>query len=138
MEKLTLPGLLIRFALSAVLVLTSFNPSGYSFYHWAAADIRSPGPLLVVAALALLTGWIVFVRATLRSIGIGGAVLTAAFLAAVVWLVSSWGWLDPRNATVMTWVVLVALVIVLTLGLSWSLVRRRLTGQADVDDVDSR
>ncbi|MEO1240160.1 MAG: DUF6524 family protein, partial [Pseudomonadota bacterium] len=35
-----------------------------------------------------------------------------------------------------TWLGLVVLSIVLAIGLSWSIVRRRISGQADVDDVD--
>ena len=36
----------------------------------------------------------------------------------------------------MTWVVLIALGLILGVGMSWSIVRRELTGQASVDDVD--
>ncbi len=128
----------MRLLLSALLILASFNPTGYSFFHWALREWRQPGPLLALAALALLIAWTVFIRSTLRSIGLGGVMLTLAFLAAVVWLMSTWGWLDPRNPKVMTWVVLAAMTVVMTLGLSWSHVRRRLTGQADVDEVSSR
>jgi hypothetical protein len=55
--------------------------------------------------------------------------------AALVWLFVSWGWLDVGNATTMTWVVLVALGLILGVGMSWSIVRRELTGQASVDEV---
>ena len=34
------------------------------------------------------------------------------------------------------WLGLIALSLVLGIGLSWSHVRRRLSGQADMDDVD--
>jgi hypothetical protein len=79
----------------------------------------------------------VFLTATLRSIGIIGAVVVVAFFAAVVWMVVSWGWLDPHNATAMSWIVLVVLGIILGIGMSWSHMRRRLTGQTDVDEVDA-
>lgn len=138
METMTLGGVVLRLVLSGVLVLATFNPSGRSFYHWLVRDFGTPGPLLVLAGLVLLIGWIVLLRSMLRSIGVGGAVLTMGLLAALTWLVVSWGWLDPHNATAMTWVVLVALTLVLTTGLIWSHLRRRLTGQADVDEVDSR
>ena len=84
----------------------------------------------------LLIGWIVFLRATLRAIGIGGLLLTGAVMATVVWMVVDWGWLDPHNTTSMAWVMLVALSIMLAIGVSWSHVQRRLTGQADVEEVD--
>jgi hypothetical protein len=38
----------------------------------------------------------------------------------------------------MIWIGLVMVATILAIGMSWSHVRRRLTGQADVDDVDER
>ncbi|MGB1208990.1 MAG: DUF6524 family protein [Paracoccaceae bacterium] len=40
------------------------------------------------------------------------------------------------NAAALHWIGLLAVSLVLGIGLSWSLVRRRLSGQLDVDDVD--
>ena len=135
METLSLGGFFLRLLLAAVLVLATFNPTGHSYAHWVADSFAKPTPQLAVVGLALLIGWIVLLRATMRAIGIGGAVLAVAFIAALVWLVASWGWLNPRNTTAMTWVSLAALTVVLGVGMSWSHLRRRLTGQADVDEV---
>jgi hypothetical protein len=38
----------------------------------------------------------------------------------------------------MAWIVLLVFAIILAIGLSWSHMRRRLTGQADVDEVDAK
>jgi Family of unknown function (DUF6524) len=135
MEKFSWTSILVRVMLSAALVFLTFNPTGHSYYHWAASEIRSPGPLLAVAGIALLICWIIFLRSTMQSMGKLGVVLAVAFLAAVVWLVTSWGWLDPKNTSVMTWVALVVVSLVLALGLSWAHIRQRLTGQAAVDEV---
>ncbi len=70
----------------------------------------------------------------MRSIGFFGVVIALAFFAAVIWLIASWGWLDPHNTTAMTWVVLVVCSAILAVGMSWSHIRRRLSGQADVDE----
>jgi hypothetical protein len=136
MESLGFVGFLLRLGMTAVLVFASFNPSGHSYAHWVARQVTKPTPLLALTGLVLLIGWIVFLRATLRAIGIGGLLLTAAVMACVVWLVVDWGWLDPHSTTSMTWVMLVALSIVLAIGVSWSHLQRRLTGQADVEEVD--
>jgi hypothetical protein len=136
MENLSLGGFFLRFALSLTLVLTTYNPTAHSYAHWMAHAITAPTPMLAVVGLALLTGWIVLLRATMRAIGIGGVVLIAAILAALVWLVVSWGWLDPHNTNAMAWVLLLMLSLVLAIGVSWSHLRRRLTGQTDVDEVD--
>jgi O-antigen/teichoic acid export membrane protein len=135
MNKFSWTGFLVRVALSAALVFLTFNPAGHSFYHWAASEIRSPGPVVVIAGIALLICWIVFLRSTMQSIGKLGVILALAFLAAVVWLVTTWGWLDPKNTSAMTWVALVVVSLVLAFGLSWSFIRQRLTGQASVDEV---
>lgn len=138
MEKFTFTGFLLRLAGALALVLLTFNPSGHSYYHWVAADFPHFAPLEAVAGIALLAAWLVYITATLRSLGAIGTVIVLAFFAALVWLVASWGWLDPRNATTMGWVTLIACAVVLAIGTSWSHIRRRLTGQADVDEVDHR
>jgi phosphotransferase system glucose/maltose/N-acetylglucosamine-specific IIC component len=136
MESLSIAGFFLRLGMTVVLVFASYNPSGHSYAHWVSRQITHPTPLLALAGLVLLIGWIVFLRATLRAIGIGGLLLTGAVMATVVWLVVDWGWLDPHNTTAMAWVMLVALSIVLAIGVSWSHLQRRLTGQADVEEVD--
>ena len=138
MERLSFAGFLLRLVAALVLVFATFNPTGHSYAHWVQGGWESPTPPMALAGLVLLTGWVVFGRSTLRAIGMLGTLLAAAFVAVVVWLVASWGWLDPGNSTAITWIVLVALSVILAIGLSWSHLRRRLTGQADVDEVDSR
>jgi hypothetical protein len=138
MEQFTFTGFLLRLAGALLLVLLTFNPTGLSYYHWVAEAFPSVTPLEAIAGLALLAGWIVFLTATARSIGLLGSALAIAFFAAFVWLVVSWGWLDPRNPTTMAWVSLVVCAFILAIGMSWSHVRRRLTGQADVDEVDQK
>jgi hypothetical protein len=136
MEKFTFAGFLLRLVGAIVLVLLTFNPTGHSYYHWIAEGFPSITPIEAVVGIALVGAWLVFITATARSIGAIGVALALAFIAAVVWLVVSWGWLDPGNANAMTWIALLGCAAVLAVGMSWSHVRRRLTGQADVDEVD--
>jgi hypothetical protein len=96
-------------------------------------------PAQAVAGIGLLVLWIFWIflwRSMMQAIGTLGLALMAAFTAALVWLFVSWGWLDARNATTMTWVVLVALGLILGVGMSWAIIRRELTGQASVDEID--
>ena len=93
-------------------------------------------PLEVVAGIALLGAWIFFVRSTMAAIGTLGVVLLLALFAAIVWWVVSQGWLDVSNRSAMAWVVLLILGLVLGIGMSWSHIRREVSGQASVDRVD--
>jgi uncharacterized membrane protein len=83
----------------------------------------------------LLILWIFLGRSMLQALGTLGVLLMAALTATLVWLVASWGWLDVHNARSMTWIVLVSTAIILGIGMSWSIMRRQLTGQAAVDEI---
>jgi len=136
-EGFDVMGLLWRLVFAMALVLLTFNPTGHSYYHWLADGFPSVQPAEAVAGIALLIAWVFFVRSTLAAIGTLGLVLMAAFFASVVWWVVSKGWLDVGDRRAMAWVVLVAVGLVLGIGMSWSHIRRRLSGQAAVDRVDA-
>jgi Family of unknown function (DUF6524) len=139
MEKFTASGLLVRFLLALALVLATFNPTGISYLHWFFDEFPAITALKVVVGIGLLIAWIVFVRATMQAIGIVGVTLMALFFVALIWLFVSWGWIDiARSQRAFTWVVLVIVSLVLTAGVSWAHIRRRLSGQATVDEIEER
>jgi hypothetical protein len=83
-----------------------------------------------------LIAWVVFVRATARALGPIGIVLALALAGSILWIIIYYDLINPANSDVLTWVVLTLFSAVLTAGMSWSHLRRRWSGQADVDDVD--
>ena len=125
-----------RIVFALALVLLTFNPTGHSYYHWLADGFPSVQPLEAVAGILLVIGWVVFVRSTLAAIGTLGLALMLALFASIVWWMVSRGWLDVSNRSAMAWVVLLILGLVLGFGMSWSHIRRRLSGQASVDRID--
>ena len=137
-EQLSLSGFLIRVAIALILVLLTFNPSGYSYLHMVKTGFPHITPLEVVCGLLLLIAWIVFLGATLRSIGLFGMLLSFALFAAVIWMIVSWGWVALSDTHVLTWIGLIILALILAIGMSWSHLYRRWTGQATVDEVDER
>ncbi len=136
MEEFDFAGFIWRLLFAMALVLLTFNPTGHSYYHWLADGFPAVQPLEVVAGILLLIGWVVFVRTTLTSLGALGVGLMVALFAAIVWWVISRGWLDVGNRSAMAWIVLLVLGLVLGVGMSWSHIRKRLSGQASVDRVD--
>ena len=92
---------------------------------------------MVLAALLLLIGYIIYLRATLRSTDGFGIFLVLALVDALLWVLYDFGVLSLDNTGLNVWLGLLALSLVLGVGLSWSHVRRALSGQADMDDVDS-
>lgn len=129
-------SVLVRFLFALILVFASFNPSGYSFFHWAKDILPGVDPVLALAAIVLLIGWVVFLRATLRSLGVIGIALTAALFGCLLWMVIDFGIVAADNINTVLYIVLVLLSAILAIGMSWSHIRRRMSGQTDVDDVD--
>ena len=136
MKPITLQGFLFRFLFALLLVMLTYNPSGYSYSHWLHTSFSNFGPLLGVAGISLIIGWVIYLRATLRSLGLIGLILAALFFSTIIWLLIDWGWLGLNNVTAMSWVILVLLSAILAVGISWSHIRRKWTGQIDSDDVD--
>jgi hypothetical protein len=135
-RALSARGILTRLASGLALVLLTFNPSGHSYYHWALRDLSQFSAIQAVPGALLLCGWVLFVRAALASLGWLGLALASLAIAALVWLLVDAGLLDASGARPLAWIALVSLGLVLGVGLSWSLVRGRITGQVDVDRVD--
>lgn len=125
--------LLLRFLMALILVFGTWNPSGYSYAHWLMETLPSVTAPLAFTGVVLLIGWVMFLHATLESLGLIGIVLSAAFFGTLTWLFFDQGWLSPQN-DIVTWVALAVLSAILTLGMAWSHVWRRLSGQVDIND----
>ena len=102
-------GFGIRLAATLVLVLATYNPSGWSFAHWVQNGFSNDGlgPEHFVAGIVILIGWVILLTATQRSMGTFGLILEALLFGGIVWLLVDFG---------------------------ISHVWRRLTGQFEVDD----
>ena len=130
---LTSTGIALRFLFALLLVLLSYNPSGYSYFHWIYNDVDAITPYVVIAGLILLIGWGTYLKATLNSLGILGIIVLAALLGCLVWLFVYWGWLTLNDVSALAWIIEVLLAALLTVGMCWSHLTRRMSGQVDVD-----
>ncbi len=128
---------LTRWLFAFVLLAATYNPTEWNFARLAVTHLDTQLPLIVLCGLLLFVGYVIYLRATLRSIGAFGMVLVLALVGAILWVLWDFGLLDLSNPQLATWIGLLALSVVLGVGLSWSIIRRRLSGQADVDDVDA-
>jgi len=139
-------GFLLRLVAALALVYATYNPEGISFFHWVIQP--KPGetgirayfhgftPLKGFAALALVAAWIVFLQATRRSLGAGGALLVLALFGCTIWAMIYYGVLSPTSSKMIAHLILLAVVLVLAIGMSWSHLTRKMSGQLDTDNVD--
>ncbi len=129
-------GFLTRWLCAFALLAATYNPTEYNYIQWTATYGADNLSIAALVGLILAIGYIIYLRATLRSIGAFGMGLILALIAAILWVAYDFDLLDLQNPSMNIWIGLVALSTVLGIGLNWSRVRRHLSGQADVDDVD--
>ena len=126
----------LRWIFALVLVFGTYNPTEYNFIRWVFPWDSELAPFKALAAITLVILYVIYLRATFRSIGWFGIILAGLFLAALLWVLISQGILSIHEPTALAWVVLFAIATIMAIGLSWSHIRRRLSGQSDVDDID--
>ncbi len=127
-----------RLLAALLLVLLSYNPGGYSYFHWLRETMATSGlgAIHYFLGVVLLIGWTIFLIATARSLGTLGSLLGAALIGTGIWLLADIGLINAHSASAVTWLVLIAIAILLAIGLSWAHIWRRMSGQLEVDDVE--
>ncbi len=133
-QRFTFASFALRYLIALVLVFVTYNPSHYSWVQWLNSDTAMV--YKVASGIVLLIGWVMFLRATWNSLGAFGTLLAAAFFGVMIWLLIEWGLLALDNTSVMVWVAEFVLSGVLAVGMSWSHIRRKVSGQYDTDEIE--
>jgi len=128
-----------RLVASLILVFATYNPTEFSYYRWLQNSLGNEGlgPEHFISGIAVIIGWTILIVATQRSLGWLGVVLGGALIGGFVWWLTDLGWIAVGSVSTLSWVSLFCLGLLLAIGLSWSHVWRRLTGQLEVDDNDT-
>ena len=135
-QRGTIMGFLLRWLGAFLLLAAIFNPTQWNYVTWARTAWDTQTSLIVFVGLLLAVAAMVYLVATMRSIGILGALIIAAIFAAGLWVLTDWGLLGLDNSALNTWLALVVLSLILGVGMSWSILRQRLSGQQTTDEVD--
>ena len=127
---------LLRFVFAVIVVFSTYNPEGVSYYSWVYDALPEFSVLKAFIGVVILIAWVILIRATLGSLGALGIILTASFFGLAIWLVIDVLGLSTDNFRVISYIIEIMLASVLSIGVSWSHVRRRVTGQLDTDELD--
>src|SRR5882672_3672527 len=134
-ESFGIQRFITRWLAAMFLVLATYNPSGYSYYHWVSELDIGNWILKLLVALVLGILYATFGLATRRSLGRLGIAAWLLFFAVVTWMLVDFGLIRIAGSGTVATIVLVDLANLLAIGLSWSYVRARLSGQADTNNV---
>lgn len=119
--------------MALALVFATWNPSGWSFFHWLVQSLPNITAPLAVAGVILLIGWFLFLHATLDSLGVIGLILALALFGTLTWLVFDLGWLTADNE-VISYVILVVASAILALGMAWAHIWRSFSGRIEEEE----
>lgn len=136
MNAISTSGLGLRFITALLLVCLTWNPTRFNYVRWAMANWSELAPVVFFVGLILLIAFVIFLRATARSLGAVGIILALAVAGSVLWLLFFYELISLTDSTALSWVGLILFSMILAAGMSWSHLRRRWSGQADMDDVD--
>jgi hypothetical protein len=120
MKPISLSGVGVRFAIALALVLATWNPVDFNYIDLARQYWADQAAVVFFFGIVLIICWVVFLRATIRSLGPVGITLAVAMAAAILWLLLDFNLVELSNRTAMEWILLVLLAAILCAGMSWS------------------
>ena len=112
----TLSSFGLRFLFSSILVFATYNPEGYSFYDW----VKDVFPSITIeqsfVGIALVIGWVIYLRATLRSLGLIGLILAFTFFGLLIAMLFKWGWISLDASKMVSYIVEILIAVILAWG----------------------
>lgn len=125
-----------RFLVALILVFATYNPEGFSYIDWLTKEDAGPLALKAFVGVVLVIGWTIYLRATLRSLGGFGIALVIALIATLLWLLITWNVIPHESVRAVVYMAEFVMSVLLAVGVTWSHIRRRITGQIDVDEIE--
>ena len=124
---MTVIALLGRVLACFALVFATSNPSGHDYLSWIHGDATLAAKALVGAGLSIL--YILFARIAWLSLGPVGLAATITILLSGIFALS-----ELASGTTRDYLGLMLMSLLLATGMTWSLIKRRVTGQSNYLD----
>jgi hypothetical protein len=121
----------LRWLLAAFLVFGTYNPSGTSYYHWV-ADTPELSPTQITAGILLLGLIVAVLRMAFMSTGYFGTTALALTVLMGIVFAAGLGLFEVEDVFFTTYTIELIVSIVVGVGLSWSFIQKRLSGERDV------
>ena len=118
----------IRAGAAFLLVFLTFNPTGFSFFHKAAAATWSPIPWgVVLVGLLIVAAWVFLGHTAYRVLGKWGTSITVLIFGAIVGFLYQRGWISA-SAKAGAWISMIVIWAFFTIALTFNFFKRVLTG----------
>jgi hypothetical protein len=131
-------GVIARVLLCVFVVFGAYNVSGYSYYHWVAAEEWQPPAehvLQIAVAGGLGFAFYTIGDITRRSLQKGGVPLITIMFGATAWYVVEADWVELRTFEDLVTAIQLTIVGILTFGVCFSFLHYRLGGVKQVEET---
>ena len=126
---MTTGGAIVRMLVCFMLVFATWNPTGVSYVDWITGPASLAEKALATAVLIALH--LLFWRITWLSLGLLGLAFLLAMLTLGVFTLSELEVIDLGQRRTRSYMFLSVAAVTLAVGLLWSLMKRRVTGQSN-------
>jgi len=128
--------LLSRLLIAAVVVFSTYNPTGKSIFHWIKAQENVFNPWVLLVALIFIALHLLLLLAAWKALGRIGTAVALIFFGVLAYLSLYEGWVSSDNLHSMQWLGLILYSGFLGVGLAGAILWRRATGQIVTDEAD--
>jgi hypothetical protein len=126
--RFRLSSFLVRWLALTALVMATYNPSGYSYYHWLFTPSGESLTAKYLIGSILSSVYLPLIVTVLRALGISLSFLLISSLTALYFFITDLIPIDPASIF-LTMFVLISISVFLAIGISFAFVRQRLAGQ---------
>ncbi|MBX2882428.1 MAG: hypothetical protein KTR32_20940 [Granulosicoccus sp.] len=131
------PAVLIgRMLIAAIVVFSTYNPTGTSIAHWITQHENPTNAWVVLLGIATVLVNIALLIAAWKALGKVGTIIVVIFFAALAYLALQEDWVSTGNLKSIEWLALILYSAFLGIGLSGAILWRRATGQIVTDEAD--
>lgn len=109
-----------RWLMSYFLLMSTYNPSGYSFYHWITSRDRDFLSIKVLSGMLLLTVYLALWPILYTTLGPFGFLMLAAIVAAGGLVAWDYGLMDHVRPSFYPYAFFAGVALIITCGLVWS------------------
>jgi hypothetical protein len=117
------------------IVFSTYNPTGWSLWHWFEHGWPRDWTLLLPLGLLYVVAYVLLTLAAFRALRPSGVALVIAFLGSIVWVLVDAAIVPLNNGGDLAVILLYMSGAVLAIGVSWASAWVMLTGQVIVDDL---
>ena len=121
-----------RWLLMVFLVFITYNPSGYSYWHWVTGPITTQVSFEVAVGVVLFVVFVAIGRMVYCALHVPGLILATALYASGAWVLAEYRFIVLSQPGTRYLVIMIGVAVVLGIGLVWSHIHRRFTGVRDV------